>query len=334
MLWSHLSPHSILKKTLFKISQLILTILLLSLVAYQADLLTTQGRAVFVTMFTNANISLLVYAVIFGIVVNLISAYKWFLISHSQRLGAGYWRIFVYYVVGQFYNMFLPTSVGGDVVRAYQLGKFSGRQADSLASVFVERYTGVVTLLLTAATAVLTQVARFNHSFVLVCLLFFAVGLGLIAWFVIDARPYQWCRAFAVARFTKLERLFLKLDKLVLSIDAYRQHPKVLILAFVNSFVFYLAAVINVYLCALAFNSEVQFIDVLIVTPIIMLIMNIPFSFGNIGFMELGYSSMFALMGYAPELGLSIAILMRFKSFFDAALGGVLSPIFVTHKPE
>lgn len=311
-----------------------LTALLLSLVAYQAGLFTPQGRSVFAGMFTHADLELLVYAVLFGIVVNLISAYKWYLLSCSQNLGAGFWRIFVYYVVGQFYNMFLPTSVGGDVVRSYQLGKFSGRHADALASVFVERYTGVVTLLVVSAMAVLTQLARFNHAFVFVCLIFFTLGLGLVAWFVIDARPYQWCRSKVVTRVVKSENVFLKLDKLVLSIDAYRHHPRVLIMTFLNSLAFYLAAVINVYLCSLVFSVEVEFIDVLVVTPIIMLIMNIPFSFGNIGFMEFGYSSMFALMGYAPELGLSVAILMRFKSLFDAGLGGVLNPIFVTHKPE
>ena len=84
-----------------------LTALLLSLVAYQAGLFTPQGRSVFAGMFTHADLELLVYAVLFGIVVNLISAYKWYLLSCSQNLGAGFWRIFVYYVVGQFYNMFL-----------------------------------------------------------------------------------------------------------------------------------------------------------------------------------------------------------------------------------
>lgn len=323
-----------MKKSHFKFIQLAITVVLLLLVAYQAGLFSASGRAVFWNMIKNADLILLIYAVLFGIVVNLISAFKWYLLTCSQHLGAGYWRIFVYYVVGQFYNMFLPTSVGGDVVRSYQLGKHSGRQADALASVFVERYTGVITLLLVAATAVLTQLARLNQTLVLACLLLFAVGLGLIAWFVFDPRPYQRCRAFLVVRAAKLESLFVKIDKLVLSIDAYRHKPAVLLVAFLNSLAFYVAAVINVYLCALAFSPETQFIDVLIVTPIIMLIMNIPFSFGNIGFMELGYSSMFALMGYAPELGLSIAILMRFKSLFDAALGGILSPIFVTHKPE
>ena len=45
-------------------------------------------------------------------------------------------------------------SVGGDVVRAYELGKYANNQSMSLASVFVERYTGVVVLLLLSLLAV------------------------------------------------------------------------------------------------------------------------------------------------------------------------------------
>ena len=105
-------------------------------------------------------------------------------------------------------------------------------------------------------------------------------------------------------------------------------------MAFVNSVFFYLAAVINVLITAMVFNVEVSFVDMLIATPIIMVIMNLPISFGNIGLMEFAYTNVFLLMGYGPELGLSVAVLMRLKSFVDGALGGILHPIFVTQKHE
>ena len=70
----------------------------------------------------------------------------------------------------------------------------------------------------------------------------------------------------------------------------------------------------------------------LVATPIIMLIMNIPLSVGNIGLMEFAYAEVFTLMGYSPALGLSVAILMRIKSLVDGAMGGLLHPVFVTKK--
>ena len=50
--------------------------------------------------------------------------------------------------------------------------------------------------------------------------------------------------------------------------------------------------------------------------------------------MEFAYTNVFMLMGYSAELGLSVALLMRLKSFVDGALGGVLHPLFVTQKHE
>lgn len=301
---------------------------------YVADLFSPEGRQRLLNTFKNADFGLLIIAFLLGVIINMVSAFKWYLLTRSHSLGAGYWRIFAYYLVGQFYNMFLPTSVGGDVIRSYELGRFSGRQADSLASVFVERYTGVVTLLLVAAIAVLSQLARFNQQFILFTLGAFVVGLGLIAWLIFDPRVYRIVRDFIQSRVSVSEPVFSKLDKLLLSIDAYKNKPLTIAVAFLNSLLFYFVAVLNVLVCAWVFSPEVLLVDILIATPIIMLIMNLPISLGNIGLMEVGYVSVLALLGYSAELGVAIMVLMRLKSVFDAALGGVLHPIFVTKKYE
>jgi uncharacterized protein (TIRG00374 family) len=317
-----------------KILRLVITFCLLGVVIYLADLFSPEGRALLLDTLKNANLWLLLAAVLIGVLINMISAMKWFMLTQAQELGASYWRIFAYYLVGQFYNMFLPTSVGGDFVRSYELGKFSGRHADSLASVFVERYTGVVTLLVVATIAVLTQFSRFNQNFIFVTLITFTIGLGFVAWLLLDTRPYTWIREHLQKRIAITVSVFKKMDKLLLSISVYKQQPRTLVIAFLNSLVFYFIAVVNVYLTALVFNADIRFLDMLIATPIIMLIMNLPISVGNIGLMEIGYVSVLGLMGYGAELGLAVMLLMRFKSFFDAALGGVLHPIFVTKKHE
>ena len=327
-----LKPDSVLNKRLFKLLQIVATFTLLGVVFYQAGLFSDSGQQRFLATLKNASLNLLVLSVLVGVLINLVSALKWHMLVRSQALGAGYWRIFAYYLVGQFYNMFLPTSVGGDVVRAYELGKFSGRQADSLASVFVERYTGVLTLLVVAAAAVLSQLSRFNQGFVVFSLVAFALGLGLIGWLVFDKRPYRWLRQVMVDMLPVTLKVFSKLDKLVDALDDYRTQPRVVMTAFVNSILFYFIAALNVYVTALVFNADVRFLDMLIATPIIMLLMNIPLSFGNIGLMEFAYTSIFTIVGYGAELGVAVALLMRLKSLFDGAMGGVMHPIFVTQK--
>jgi len=192
----------------------------------------------------------------------------------------------------------------------------------------------VLVLLLAAGLAVLSQLSVFNVDFVIISLIAFTAILAVIAWIVINYRIYESISTGLQMRFPIAAKLFTKLDKLMLSIGRYKEQRGALVWAFINSIVFYLVAVLNVYVTALVFEANVAFIDILVATPIIMLIMNIPLSVGNIGLMEFAYINVLQLMGYSPALGLSVAILMRLKSLLDGAMGGLLHPLFVTQKQQ
>ncbi|HAU68117.1 MAG TPA: hypothetical protein DCW52_06920 [Gammaproteobacteria bacterium] len=320
----------IAKKTIFKLTQIVVSLGLLAWVLSLAGVFDEQGRADFIALLSNANGLFLALSIGIGVVVNMSSALKWYMLVLAKNLQVGYWRVFSYYLIGQFYNIFLPTSVGGDVVRSYQLGEYTKDHAASLASVFVERYTGILTLLVFAAFAAGLQLTVFNVDFVLLSLVFFALVLGVIAWSVLDPRPYALVKRLIQSRTAKLDGILSKLDRLINSVNDYRNTPSALVYAFVNSGVFYFLAALNIYLSSKVFSLDINLMDALVATPIIMLIMNIPFSFGNIGLMEFAYTSVFALLGYDPALGLSVALLMRGKSLLDGALGGVLQAFFVT----
>ena len=322
------------KSFLLKVAQVFISVSLLILVFYQTGLFSEEGRASFLNTLQGADFSWLLVSIAVGLLINLSSSLKWYMLTTARDLKAGFWRIYSYYLIGQFCNLFLPTSVGGDVVRSYQLGKYTDNQTDSLASVFVERYTGVLVLLLIAGIAVLTRLSVFNVDFILVSLVIFSLGLGFIAWMLIDERLYLWFRQLVTSRITNSEKLFIKIDSLMNSISVYRNDYRAMVWAFINSLVFYFIAVVNVYVTAKVFQVDIGFIDMLIATPIIMLIMNLPISFGNLGLMEFAYIAIFQMMGYSAELALSVAILMRLKSLLDGIIGGVLYPIFVTNKTE
>ena len=103
---------------------------------------------------------------------------------------------------------------------------------------------------------------------------------------------------------------------------AYRHQPRSLLVAGLNSLLFYALAVINVWVSALAFDSEVSLAAMIAAVPVILLIMNLPVSIGGIGLMEFAYTFTFELIGYSSALGFSTALLMRLKTFIDAGIGG------------
>ena len=69
-----------------------------------------------------------------------LSAYKWQLLLAVKDIDLPFRTLFVYYYVGQFFNAFLPTMVGGDGARIYYLHDNHDAGADA-ASVARRRPT-------------------------------------------------------------------------------------------------------------------------------------------------------------------------------------------------
>lgn len=81
-----------------------------------------------------------------------VSAWKWGEILSRRGLPARFGPLLRFYMIGQFFNNVLPTTIGGDVVRAWAHARVSGSAARSAASVVSERLIagvaqGVATLL-------------------------------------------------------------------------------------------------------------------------------------------------------------------------------------------
>ena len=62
-------------------------------------------------------------------------------------------KLFLSYLVGQFFNFFLPTTVGGDIFRIYDTRHLSQGAARSATIIFIERLSGLFALLVIACLA-------------------------------------------------------------------------------------------------------------------------------------------------------------------------------------
>jgi uncharacterized membrane protein YbhN (UPF0104 family) len=83
----------------------------------------------------------------------MISAVRWQALARPLGFGGALWRYGAFYFIGMFFNMMLPTSVGGDVVRAWYLDHRRGKRLHALVSVLVDRASGLLVLLGLACVA-------------------------------------------------------------------------------------------------------------------------------------------------------------------------------------
>ena len=77
----------------------------------------------------------------------MVSTQKWKLLIYSQNLCVSFRELFFAYLTGQFFNNFLPSSIGGDAARVLYVGKKRGLIPEFTASVIAERILATVSLL-------------------------------------------------------------------------------------------------------------------------------------------------------------------------------------------
>ncbi len=84
-----------------------------------------------------------------------VMARRWQLLASAVGLSRPFLRMVQLCYVGLFFNLFLPSTVGGDVSRCYYLTKGTNKYLHALTSVLVDRAMGLAVLLLFATFGIL-----------------------------------------------------------------------------------------------------------------------------------------------------------------------------------
>ena len=314
-------------KRISYIIRLLITAVLLLYVLQKVGLFDSEKRGDLFVLLQSVRIPILLLSFFVSLLLNLSSAFKWYLLLRSRGVAVSFFKTWALYMIGIFFSLFLPTSMGGDLIRIHELGKLTGKRAEAAASVFIERFSGMVILFLLTVVALPMQRELLSVTWMTISLLFAVTASLALIWVIVDERPYRFITKFLSNRLRFIDKILSKIEKIHCAVLEYRDDRTALIIAILNTFVFYILAVVNVYVTALAFSTEVQFRELLVAVPLIMFIMNLPISIGGIGLMEFAFIFIFGISGYSSALALSTALLMRLKSFFDAAMGGVLYPL-------
>jgi len=96
---------------------------------------------------------LLVFAGALGIFVlgQAIVGLRWWLLLRTQSIFINFWAALRLHFLGLFYNNFMPSSIGGDLIRAWYVAKHTDKRFEAALSVFVDRVVGLLATLLIAA---------------------------------------------------------------------------------------------------------------------------------------------------------------------------------------
>src|SRR2546428_310641 len=134
----------------------------------------------------HVHLALVLVAVGLFVLSQALSAYKWSRIGRALGFEASLVEYARFYFIGMFFNLFGPSTLGGDLVRALYLGAGYRRRL-AISSVVFDRASGLVVLVALGALGfLLFPRYRFPPSLILGAV---AVGCALVAGWWAAPRP-------------------------------------------------------------------------------------------------------------------------------------------------
>lgn len=294
------------KKIFITILKAVLSISLITFLLINVDWDTV------ISSVKNANIWMLIAASMLNIIERFEMTYKWNLLIRIRNIVVPFWKLFWINSIGSFLGLFLPSSLGTDVVRGYYLVKNNSEKSVSISSVFVDRVLGMFSLLLLGVISVFfvgNIIDQFNIR-VYVVIIFV---LTVIIFYLFQRNESKKILQKILAK-VKHKNLIENGIKLHNSILEYKKYPKTVWLSFVITILVQITRVLTYYFIALAFNIQISIVYFFLFVPLIMLVIMIPISIGGIGVREGTFVAFFKLVG----MSINDAVLISFlNSFLD-----------------
>jgi len=226
-----------------------------------------------------ANILWIMTAIISGYVVMLLQAFRWktlYLDSPSPSLYF-FWK---YIAIGCFANVFLPSSIGGDLVKSITLARNTGKKKSAILSTIMSRFLGVSVLLAFfwsswwAGTHSFPQIQKIE------------LGLGILSATMFLAWLFLFFpRLKALSGFESKFRAG-RFRPVWDSLFYYQSKKKSLITGFTQSFLIQLSTIFLTWTTFKAIGVDLPFLDVIQKVPLIILFSMIPLTVLNIGVRE------------------------------------------------
>ncbi|MEY2525837.1 MAG: glycosyltransferase 2 family protein, partial [Verrucomicrobiota bacterium] len=80
------------------------------------------------------------------VTVEIAAAIRWQILLQVQKIRLSFSRVSGLFLIGMFYNQFLPGGTGGDIVKSYLLWKETEKKTGGLLAVVFDRLIGLVAL--------------------------------------------------------------------------------------------------------------------------------------------------------------------------------------------
>jgi uncharacterized protein (TIRG00374 family) len=291
-------------------------------------LLSRVDVAQLLRVLSSARLSYLAVALAGYFFGQIISSVRWALLARPLGFKKPLKEFVLLYFIGMFFNLFAPSTVGGDLGRVFYLARGRTKKeesdrgmptANALISVIADRAIGMAVLVWIGAVALVVFPAYSLPSVVRTPT--FALALGfLLGWMFLPL----------LSRFLQ-QRQHPIGQNLSLALATYRSHQQVLLQTiFLSLMVHFIQAWMQI-LVGQALDVEIPWSYCFILYPLVGVFSALPISLNGIGLREGGYLFLLGQIDIGSEKAVAFGLLWFVIVVLDSLIGGL---VFVVRKEK
>ena len=250
----------------------------------------------------------------------LVSAWRWGLLLGAQHVRVAWRKLVDSYMVAYFFNNFLPSNIGGDVVRIRDTAPHAGSKTLATTVILFDRMIGVMALVLIAAVGATSSASAGEPRLVpwtwvppLPYVLWTALIAGACVFIVGVRLPGGVAMMLHPLRLIHAEWVGQRIARIVDALGRFRERPATLVACFLGAIlvqgilvVFYLAIVRSMGIPAPLWHLAV-------IVPLSFVVQMLPISVNGFGVREAIFTVYFHQIGLPRESAIVV-------SFMGAAL--------------
>lgn len=266
----------------------------------------------------------LVVAIVLQLLGPAIISLRWRGLLAAKGVAPGWLYLYESTLVSGFFRQFMPTIVGGDVIRGYDAWRAGARPGLALMSLVLDRLLGLLALALLAAAGIMLsdEIVRRLPAIGL------WIGLALVVIAVVIAqivRPMPVAVRLGRAGIARAPaRVRDKLGKIAAALGSYRDAQGALAAAFALSVALQINVITFYWALGQALGLPIDYPSFFVIVPIAIFVMMLPISINGIGVREGIFIFLLAQWGVDSAHAIALAWLEYGIFLAFGLLGGAL----------
>ncbi len=249
------------------------------------------------------------------------NALRWdvLLRASGERVSLAY--LYLSVLIANFYNNLLPSNIGGDFYKIYDVHKNKDVPlSKSVSAVIMERFFSVIAIIVFFAVTAFSLYDMLKNSIIIIAV-FLAFALLV---FIVVLRPKLFRIDRLFKRFKRLQKIEKGIESFNDAVDLFRHKWVHITLGIVITFAAQCFFMVIYYFLSLAMGMDIGFMAFVFIVPVVFVLTGIPVSIGGLGVRENTVVFLLNRFGVSNEQAVAFSLLVMFETFFNAGLCGII----------